>query len=186
MALSQTEMIGTERWCMVGDPPHCYHEPLWHFHKFGVEIHDYVLGPEGFNRLRWFAVTRHPVETIWSSFGTAHALSGRACTSRFLPFLCLLQESRNIKTVYFSVYFPLRSAVHGRLFTEPSLPCWNIIVRLGITGLSLRRRHEQTNVAWPLGRLCSLIALEDPPGHLGPNLTCSTQTTATDNIDRET
>lgn len=56
------------RRALIENLPHCYYEPYAHFHKFGVEIRDYVLGPEGFDRLRWFAVTRHPVESIWSSY----------------------------------------------------------------------------------------------------------------------
>lgn len=56
------------RRAMIKHLPHCYHEPLGHFHKFGVEIRDWVLGSEAFERLRWFAVTRHPVESIYSSY----------------------------------------------------------------------------------------------------------------------
>lgn len=31
---------------MIENLPHCYHEPQGHFHKFGVEIRDWVLGPD--------------------------------------------------------------------------------------------------------------------------------------------
>lgn len=56
------------RQAMIENLPNCYHEPRQNFHRFGVEIRNWILGPEGFDRLRWFAVTRHPVEAIWSSY----------------------------------------------------------------------------------------------------------------------
>ena len=82
------------RQAMIENLPHCYHEPLRHFHKFGVEIRDYVLGPEGFNRLRWFAVTRHPVETIWSSYQRTMQIAREGNLGRFeCPYRTYLETA---------------------------------------------------------------------------------------------
>lgn len=49
-------------------PGACYHAPIDHNHLAACLIRDDVLGRDGFDRLHWFAVTRHPVHTIWSSW----------------------------------------------------------------------------------------------------------------------
>jgi hypothetical protein len=45
-----------------------YDAPGDHMHMQGSLIRDTVLGSTAFAELRWFAVTRHPVHTIWSSY----------------------------------------------------------------------------------------------------------------------
>jgi hypothetical protein len=37
-------------------------------HVQGWQIRDLVLGKYAFHRIRWFAVSRHPVHTIWASY----------------------------------------------------------------------------------------------------------------------
>lgn len=56
------------RRCLIENLPHVHSQPQNAFHKFGQEIRDWVLGPEGFEKLRWFAVTRHPVHSLLSSY----------------------------------------------------------------------------------------------------------------------
>jgi hypothetical protein len=63
--------------------PHCHYEPVFSFHRFGVEIRDWILGREGFERLRWFAVTRHPVESIWSSYQRTMQIAKAGNLDRF-------------------------------------------------------------------------------------------------------
>ena len=47
--------------------PGTFDSPLDHFHKFGRDIKREVLG-DCFDSIRWFAVSRNPVDLIWSSW----------------------------------------------------------------------------------------------------------------------
>ncbi len=73
---------------LIDTLPHCHYEPVFSFHRFGVEIRDWVLGAEGFNRLRWFAVTRHPVQIarLAKSHENSHTLAS-ASTSGLTTWL---------------------------------------------------------------------------------------------------
>jgi hypothetical protein len=71
------------RQAMIENLPHCYYEPVQNGHRFGVEIRDWILGPEGFDRLRWFAVTRHPVEAIWSTYQRSLQVARGGSLDRF-------------------------------------------------------------------------------------------------------
>ena len=71
------------RQAMIQNLPHCYEEPRQNFHRFGVELRDRIPGPEGFDRLRWFAETRHPVEAIWSSYQRTMQIAKAGNLGRF-------------------------------------------------------------------------------------------------------
>jgi len=45
-----------------------YEAPTDHMHMQAWLVPDPVLGKYAFSRIRWFAVTRHPVHTIWASY----------------------------------------------------------------------------------------------------------------------
>jgi hypothetical protein len=41
---------------------------LEHMHATAYWIREYLMGPEAFDRITWFAGTRHPVDLLWSSY----------------------------------------------------------------------------------------------------------------------
>lgn len=76
-----TELWGTD----------CYEDRVSHNHMQGSLIRDYVLSPVAFSSLRWFAVSRHPVHTIYSSWTRTRQVaadpSRRGMSSEYCDYL---------------------------------------------------------------------------------------------------
>jgi len=65
-----------------------YQAPMDHMHVQGWIVRDVVLGKHAFSRIRWFAVTRHPVHTIWASYMRTRQIASRPKRRGFSKQYC--------------------------------------------------------------------------------------------------
>ena len=69
-------------------PGEFYEAPTDHMHMQGRLIRDLVLGKFAFSRIRWFAVRRNPVHTIWASYMRTRQIAAKPKRRGFSKQYC--------------------------------------------------------------------------------------------------